>query len=74
MKKVTGLVALTALFALPLMAQAEGREGNHHFGGSFDHGNSSSFDAPEIDGSDLVVGMTLLAGVVGLVRRRAKAE
>jgi hypothetical protein len=69
MKKVAGLAALAVLVTLPLLAQADGREG-----GRSEHSYSGSFNAPEIDGADFVLAMTLLAGVVGLVRRRSKSE
>ena len=74
MKKVAGLAALAVLVTLPMLAQADDREGGRSRGGNYNHGSTGTFNAPEIDGGDFVLAMTLLAGVVGLVRRRSKSE
>ena len=74
MKKVAGLAALAVLVTLPLLAQADEREGGSRWGGNYNYGSTESFNAPEIDGADFVLATTLLACVVGLVRRRSKSE
>ncbi len=63
LKKLVGVAALVVVMSLPLAAQA----GDRGHGGR--DGGGRTYDAPEIDGGGFVLAMTLLTGVVGLVRR-----
>jgi hypothetical protein len=67
-KKLPVVAALVIALSLPLVVQA--RDGGH--GGR--EGGGGAFNAPEIDGADFVLAMTLLTGVVGLVRRRSQSK
>jgi len=71
-KKLPVVAALVIALSLPLVVQARdgghgGREGGGREGGG-------ALNAPEIDGADFVLAMTLLTGVVGLVRRRSQSK
>lgn len=57
-------IAVTSLLLVPLITFAEGHGHGHAYG--------HSRHAPEIDGSNIVLAIALLGGILSLGRRREK--
>jgi hypothetical protein len=70
------LVVGSLLVPLITFAQASGNAGGQGNGNGFGLGNGNAYGrvdhAPEIDGGNIVLGITLLGGIVSLIVRRRK--
>ncbi|WP_147383937.1 hypothetical protein [Noviherbaspirillum sedimenti] len=64
-------IVVTSLLLAPLLtfAQGNGQNGN---GNGHAYGHRNRLHAPEIDGSNVVLAVALLGGILSLARRRDK--
>jgi hypothetical protein len=65
MKKILFVAALL----LPFAVFAEPNEDSHAHAKEHAHSLHAHFNAPEIDGSNLMLGIALVGGVLGLLRK-----
>jgi hypothetical protein len=72
------MLVMGSLLMMPLItfAQASENAGGHGNGNAFGLGNGNAYGrvthAPEIDSSNIVLGITLFGGIVSLIVRRRK--